>query len=145
MIGDELWRSVYGPWQLLTIALAAGLLILSPGLFRRDYRKIYMALMGLYIAALIIGWNLDWSPTKPFHRFYRGIQLGMSIEQVQQQLSQFFPPNGPYPKPPTETGQPLGNGQITHYFRLAPLPPTAAVITVDFEQGRVTNTEYSPD
>ncbi len=32
LLADELRRSIDGPWLLVAIALAAGLLILSPGL-----------------------------------------------------------------------------------------------------------------
>jgi hypothetical protein len=139
LIVDELTRSIYGPGLLVFIALTIGLVIVSPGLCRRDHRKIYMVLLGSYIAALIIGWNLDWTPAKPFYRFYSGIQLGMTMPEVQQRLDRAFPPNGPYTKPRTE-----GNGQTEQLFRLEP-PLSAEVITVQFEQGRVNKKNYSLD
>jgi hypothetical protein len=142
LIMDELLRSVFGPWLLLELALLSGLIILSPGLFRRYHRKLYMVLVGLYVAALVIGWNVDWSPTKPFYRFYNEIRNGMTVAEVQQRLDQSFPPNGPYPKPLTEAGKP-SNGQTTQYFRLE--PRSAEIIRVEFEQGRVIKAEYLPD
>ncbi len=145
LIFDDMVRSVYGPWLLVGLALMAGLIILGPGLFRRHHRKVYLVLTGLYVAALIIGWNVDWSPTKPFYRFYNGIHLGMTIPEVQQRLDQAFPPNGWYPKPKTET-EPPGpkDGQIKQLFRLEP-PLSAEIIKLQFEQGRVMKKEYSPD
>jgi hypothetical protein len=144
LVADELARSVYGPWLLLELALMAGLIILGPGLFRRYHRKLYLVLTGLYVAALIIGWNVDWSPAKPFYRFYSGVQVGMTIPEVQQRLDQAFPPNGWYPKPPTESASLGPDGKTRQFFRLEP-PLSAEVIMVEFEQGRVTKTEYSPD
>jgi hypothetical protein len=142
LVVDELTRSVYGSWPLVGIALAIGLLIASPGLFRRAHRKIHMVLIASYIAALIIGWNLDWSPAKPFYRFYSGIRVGMTVPEVQQRLDQSFPPNGPYPKPRTEDTS--SDGQIRQLYRLEP-PLSAELITVEFAQGRVTKTEYLLD
>jgi hypothetical protein len=142
LIMDELARSFFGPWLLLELALLSGLIILSPGLFRRYHRKFYMVLTGLYVAALVIGWNVDWTSSKPFYRFYSGIRNGMTVAEVQQQLDQTFPPNGPYPKPLTEAGKP-SNGQTNQLFRLE--PRSAEIITVEFEQGRVIKAEYSPD
>jgi hypothetical protein len=98
-----------------------------------------MVLTGLFVAALIIAWNVDWSPTKPFYRFYGGIQLGMTMPEVQQRLDQSFPPNGLYPKPRTE-----GDGKTEQLFRLEP-PLSAEIITVEFEQGRVIKKAYLPD
>jgi hypothetical protein len=144
LIMDELARSHYGPWLLLALALLSGLIILSPGLLRRYHRKVYVVMTGLYVTALVIGWNVDWSPTKPFYRFYSGIHSGMTMPEVQQRLDQAFPPNGPYPKPRTEQMAPSSNGQITQYFRLEP-PLSAEVITVEFSQGRVIKMGYSPD
>jgi hypothetical protein len=142
LLVDELMRSVYTPALLLAIALVVGLVIASPGLFRRAHRKIHMVLIASYIAALIIGWNLDWSPAKPFYRFYSGIRVGMTVPEVQQRLDQSFPPNGPYPKPRTEGTS--SDGQIRQLYRLEP-PLSAELITVEFAQGRVTKTEYLPD
>jgi hypothetical protein len=142
LIMDDLARSFFGPWLLLELALLSGLIILSPGLFRRYHRKVYMVLTVLYVAALIIGWNVDWSPAKPFYRFYSGIHPGMTVPEVQQRLDQAFPPNGPYPKPRTEDAS--SDGQIRQLFRLEP-PLSAELIMVEFEQGRVTKTEYLPD
>ena len=144
MVLDDVMRSIWEPWLSLVIALMIGLVILSPGLLRRHHRRLYILLMGLFTTALIIGWNVDWSPTKPFYRFYRAIHTGMSIDAVQYQLNQAFPQNGPYPKPRTEGGPTGRSGQVTQYFRLEP-PLSAEVITVEFEQGRVIKAEYSPD
>jgi hypothetical protein len=142
LILDNLLRSLSGPWLPLAFALLSGLIILSPGLFRRYRRKLYMVLTGLYVAALVIGWNVEWTSTKTFYRFYSGIHNGMTVAEVQQRLDQTFPPNGPYPKPLTEAGKP-SNGQTRQLFRLE--PRSAEIITVQFERGRVTKAEYSPD
>jgi hypothetical protein len=139
---DDILRSVYGPGLLVGIAFLIGLVIVSPGLYRRDRRSVYMGLIGLYVAALVIGWNIDWSSTKPFYRFYSGIRPGMTIAEVQQRLDQTFPANGSYPKPLTEGVQ--SDRSTMQYFRLEP-PLSAEVVTVYFEQGRVTKAEYSPD
>ena len=139
---DEILRSVYGHEVLMAIGVAIGVLIASPGLFRRDRRMIYGVLLASYVAAIVITSSFDWTNTKSFYRFYRGIHSGMTVTEVQQRLDQIFPSNGFHPKPLSSGVAQLPNEQSTLHLRL---PDSAETITVYFSQNRMTRANYSPD
>jgi hypothetical protein len=139
---DEILRSVYGHEVLMAIGIAIGVLIASPGLLRRDRRTVCVALLASYVAAIVITSSFDWTNTKSFYRFYRGIHSGMTVTEVQQRLDQTFPSNGPHPKPLSSGVEQLPDEQSTLHLRL---PDSAETITVYFSQNRMTRANYSPD
>ncbi len=87
--------------------------------------------------------HIDYSPVKPFSRFYAAIKPGMTEAEVLQELEEQFPETGRY-------SQPLVNRRVgpTHLgFILDPKDGryNAEIVAVDFEEGRVVKKDYHAD
>jgi hypothetical protein len=142
VVGTDMWDGVSVDFNLvyllfIFLGLAAG--SLASRFF--DSRLRWLPL-GLYLVALGALPFVDTIPVKPAKRAVHAIRQGMTEAEVIAILNQNFPENGRFRRP---------NFGSTTEGRLAfSLDPSdgrynAAIVSVEFTNGRVVTASFSPD
>jgi hypothetical protein len=117
----------------------AGVLVLPVVLRHRS--KIGFALIILFGVGILAFHFADFSPTKPFRRFYKAVQVGMTKNEVMLAMHSEFPDRGRFPVPVVhEDTNRLG-------FILDPTRQAynAEGVFLDLQDGRVVRKIYSSD
>jgi len=107
----------------------------------RHRSKIGFTLIILYAIGIFAFQFIDFSPVKPFHRFYNSIHDGMTKKEVMAALHFEFPDKGPFPIPVlNEDTNRLG-------FILDPTKQAynAEGVFLTLQDGRVVSKAYSAD
>jgi len=107
----------------------------------RHRSKIGFTLLVLFAAGILAFYFFNFSPTKPFRRFYNSVQIGMTKDEVLERLHSEFPVGGQFPFPVLreETNR-LG-------FILDPTKQAynAEGVFLDLQKGCVASKTYSAD
>lgn len=85
---------------------------------------------------------VDISPRKPYTRFYRSIQLGMSYNEVNDLLVKHFPENGPYNRP---VGGYDGGARMDYILDPNDGWYNAELIVLKMNDGQVCSKQYLHD
>jgi hypothetical protein len=128
-------------WVALTIGIMVGTLIMYPGSKQR--RRSHVVVLGIFVAAVIALPYVDLTSMETFYRFYSDVQPGMSSTEVEQLFDRRFPATGRFPKPLNHGVEATSATETTQSFQLE--QNDATFITIDFQNGRVSQVNYSPD
>jgi hypothetical protein len=128
-------------WVALTIGIIVGTLIVYPGLKQR--RRFHAVVLGIFVAAVIALPYVDLTSMEAFYQFYSDVQPGMSSTEVGQLFDRRFPATGRFPKPLNYGVKTTSATEITQSFQLE--QNDATFIMIDFQNGRVSQVNYSPD
>jgi len=124
------WFFSLGLWVL-------GLVICLPVHIRHQSR-FALVVFGVLTAFVLVQHFLDLSPVKPYKRFFRALQSGMTEKEVTLILQREFPTDGPFPVP-------ARTNEIS--FALNPKESlwNAEAIVIHLSEGRVASKEYLRD
>jgi hypothetical protein len=128
-------------WVALSIGILVGTLILYPGLKQR--RRTHAVLLGSFVAAVISLPYVDLTSMEAFYRFYNEIHPGMTVVEVAQVFDRRFPEIGRFPKPINHGVKTTSAAETSQSFQLE--QNDATFITIVFQNGRVSQVNYSPD
>jgi hypothetical protein len=107
----------------------------------RHRSKIGFMLIVLFAAGILAFYFFDFSPTKPFRRFYNSVQVGMTRDEVLSRLHSEFPVGGQFAVPVLhENLNRLG-------FILDPTKQAynAEGVFLELQKGHVVSKTYSSD
>jgi len=139
-VGVGFGFSAYPLFNLLFLLLVLGNSI--PTAIR--YRSRLCGAMGVVAAGCILVLHaVDFTPVKPFTRFYAAIETGMPEPQVLELLDKHFPEDGRFKTPVfrrSEQNDRLGSVLDPQDGRY-----NAEMITIGLRDGRVVRKEYFPD
>jgi hypothetical protein len=127
-------------WPMQFFFALMGLVCILPVLIKRREWAV-MPLFAIFMCAIMGTQYIDWTPEKPFMRFYESVSAGMSQSEVEERLHQAFPTNGKYSVP---VMNPAPNG-----FGIT-LDPSrgeynATIIHLGFRDDRVVSKDYYHD
>lgn len=127
-------------WQFNLFAIFLAFVLISPSLSSSQW-KYGLSIFTLFNIGLLVLYFVALTPVKPFMRFERSIDAGMSKNEVQRLFIQSFPKDGRFRQP--EWG---GDDSYLHYT----LDPTdgrynAEWVRAHFKNGGVVKTEYFGD
>jgi hypothetical protein len=107
----------------------------------RHRSKTGFTLIIVFVLGIFAFYFIDFSPTKPFHRFHNAIQVGMTTNEVMAALHFEFPDKGRFPVPV------LNQDTNRFIFILDPTKQAynAEDVFVTLQDGRVTGKQYSAD
>jgi hypothetical protein len=128
-------------WVALTIGIIVGTLIMYPGLKQR--RRSHVVVLGIFVAAVTALPYVDLTSMEAFYRFYNDVQPGMGSAEVEQLFDRRFPATGRFLKPLNHGVKTTSATETTQSFQLEHNDVT--FITIDFQNGRVSQVNYSPD
>lgn len=127
-------------WLFFVVFLTIAAVFDLPVILRHR-SKTGFVIITLFAISLFAFHFIDFSPVKPFKRFYNSIQIGMTKKEVAVALHQEFPDGGRFPVPvPFENTNHFG-------FMLDPNKGeyNAEDVFVMLQDGRVASKTYSPD
>jgi len=108
----------------------------------RHQSRLALVALGVITVFVLLQHFLDWSPVKPYKRFFAAIQAGMTETEVMRNLDQQFPSEGAFPVPVRHD---FRTNEIS--FALDPKESAwnAEAIVIHLDNGRVVSKEYWRD
>ena len=95
-----------------------------------------------YLAILLILPFVNFTPVKPFTRFYSQVHLEMTEDDVIKTLNLQFPEGGRFPRPISSRSD---NGYLSFVLDPNDGAYNAEIISLKMKDGRVSKKEYFPD
>lgn len=134
------WAAMSTSWWFCPAFLAWGT-GLATLVAVRCRSKAAIVLGGIFAVGLVLIQVADFTPRKPYRRFFDAIENGMSLAEVAAALHREFPSRGKFPRP--EMSRVEGN----LLFRLDPADGryNAETITLRLQGEKVTGKIYSGD
>lgn len=130
-------------WPRFTWGAAGIAVLVALGAYRAHRIPLTLWLAGLFVAALLaLAWS-DWTPRKPFRRFYNQVAPGMNLSELRAALGREFRAGGAHPVP-VERSAADGSG-ISFILDPARGAYNSEIVFVELRDGRVVRKHYSAD
>jgi hypothetical protein len=110
--------------------------------FRQHRTPVALWLGGVSVGVFLVLAFVDFTPVKPYQRFYNAVQNGMTHTEVMNTLHRQFPANGRFPVPVLSGHDTNG---MSFFLDPAQGAYNAEGVFLSLSNGRVTAKVYSPD
>lgn len=110
--------------------------------FRQHRTRTALWIGGLFIAAFLIVALIDFTPVKPYRRFYNSIHNGMTRAEVIAELHRQFPARGRHPVPALRNES---DSQMMFFLDPKQSAYNAEGVFLTLTNDRVAAKVYSPD